>query len=202
MPGNSEVTERIQQVLRKSPHGLSITDISRKTLLHRNIISKYLELLRVSGQVVVKKAGSSRIYSLSSFSSVMLPVSGPEEMVLVIGEDGGVIQVSEAYCRFVGISPADIIGNPLSEFMLPGVDFREIESMIRGADHSRIFIRFLRDHADGRGKYFLFHEIRTISGEGESGLVITGQMLTREMARRILAGNESPVAGDQGDGES
>lgn len=66
MIGDYEEIQKIKEVLRKSPQGLSITEISRELHLHRTTTSKYLDTLQMKGDVNLRIMGTSKIYQLSN----------------------------------------------------------------------------------------------------------------------------------------
>ncbi len=53
----NETEEKIIRVLSKHPEGLTIMDISRKTNLHRNTVSKYIFALVKSNKVEQRRIG-------------------------------------------------------------------------------------------------------------------------------------------------
>ncbi|PKL58363.1 MAG: histidine kinase, partial [Methanomicrobiales archaeon HGW-Methanomicrobiales-5] len=43
--------DRIKQYLKWNPRGMTISDVSSKLHVNRNLVSKYLDMLLISGQV-------------------------------------------------------------------------------------------------------------------------------------------------------
>jgi len=55
---------RIKELLRKYPKGMSISEISQALSLHRNTSAKYLDLLKLKGDVDRKQIGTAKNYFL------------------------------------------------------------------------------------------------------------------------------------------
>lgn len=64
MQGEFQETIRIKELLKKYPHGLNITEISNALHMHRNTCAKYLDMLRLKGDVDRKQIGTARNYFL------------------------------------------------------------------------------------------------------------------------------------------
>ena len=57
---------RIRDLLREHASGMSITDIAEQVHISRNSVGKYLDILQIQGSVDAYKAGTSKLYFLSS----------------------------------------------------------------------------------------------------------------------------------------
>lgn len=101
MAGVSEdASSRIIRTLHDHPRGLGITEISRKTRIHRSVVSKHLEILLVSGQVVMMRAGMAKIYSLARRMPVRTLLNQSSEMIVILDEDLKILQVNDTLLRF------------------------------------------------------------------------------------------------------
>ena len=54
---------RVVDLLKGQPDGLSITDISKSLDMNRNSVSKYLNMLVISGRVDMRSVGVSKVYT-------------------------------------------------------------------------------------------------------------------------------------------
>lgn len=57
--------ERIQELLKKSPEGLSIKEISALLEMNRNSVAKYLDILQAQGSATTRRVGTSKIFHFS-----------------------------------------------------------------------------------------------------------------------------------------
>jgi hypothetical protein len=87
MPADPGPRARIKNVLRGYPKGIGITEISQKARMHRVVASKYLELLRESGEVEMRRSGMSKIYSLTVNPSASRNISPEKELEQRIAEN-------------------------------------------------------------------------------------------------------------------
>src|ERR1051325_10437178 len=65
MPGYTSELERIEQLLKEQPKGLTITEISDALTLNRNSSAKYLDVLLTSGRVEQRSIGPAKVFFLS-----------------------------------------------------------------------------------------------------------------------------------------
>jgi hypothetical protein len=108
MPADPGPRERIKNILRGYPKGIGITEISRKTQMHRVVASKYLELLSVSGEVEMHRSGMSKIYSLSANPSASRMLSPEKELKLkVIGHKKDLEFLSRKATEFLDLPPGE-----------------------------------------------------------------------------------------------
>lgn len=82
----------IMSFLRSSKYGCSIADLTKKTGLNRNTVSKYLNILLTLGQAEVQIVGPSKVFHLSE----RLPVSPSFMKALptsayITGVDGNIL---------------------------------------------------------------------------------------------------------------
>ena len=61
---DKEKMQKIRNLLKSHPKGLSISEISSRLNMNRNSVAKYLELLSISGKVEMQEFGSSKVYYL------------------------------------------------------------------------------------------------------------------------------------------
>ena len=62
LPARFKDAIAIRELLKNHPRGLSITEIADALRLHRNTAAKYLEMLRLKGEVDRKQIGTAKIY--------------------------------------------------------------------------------------------------------------------------------------------
>jgi DNA-binding IclR family transcriptional regulator len=62
----SREVEKIEDILKIHPRGLTISKIARKLGLDRNTVSRYLSVMLAEGRVEMWEVGSAKVYILSS----------------------------------------------------------------------------------------------------------------------------------------
>ena len=68
---NQEQISKITKILKDNSRGMTVTQISKEINLNRNSVSKYLEVLLISGHVEMKSYGPAKVF----FSSQRVPMS-------------------------------------------------------------------------------------------------------------------------------
>lgn len=135
-PGCEGGRARILNILKEEPHGLSISDISRKIDLNRNSVAKYLNMLVIAGRVEMQVVGSARVYRLS----LRLPVSAifpylPDAAVTV-GSDFRVRRANALFCNLFALSETAVAGAPVSKTPCAVLDhlagLGHLEGIVRG----------------------------------------------------------------------
>lgn len=106
--------------LRESKYGFSISELSRRTGLNRNTITKYLNMLVTLGQAEIHIVGPSKVFQLSE----RLPVSKAYlstllEPSFVADEDGKIIWVNEMLCRYFRVEIEECCGRTFKELHIP-----------------------------------------------------------------------------------
>lgn len=61
----AHILENIRKLLKKHPEGLTLSDIGQKIGVHRNSVSKYLDVLLTAGAVQLRAIGRAKLYTLA-----------------------------------------------------------------------------------------------------------------------------------------
>jgi PAS domain S-box-containing protein len=121
MAGSSgeDETTRILEVLKEYPHGMSIKEISAAISMSRNSMAKYLEVLAASGQLELRYVGNAKLYTLSRRIPAGELLNHARELIIVLDSDLRVVQASDSFCEFAGISREKIRNSRLSSLPAP-----------------------------------------------------------------------------------
>ncbi len=92
---DQDKVDRIKQHLRLHPRGLSISDLTLKLKVNRNLIAKYLDMLLISGQVEMEIIGAAKVYYLSHRVPISAMLEFSTDFVIVVDAGQRVIQVNE-----------------------------------------------------------------------------------------------------------
>ena len=63
---DQERIDRLKQILKWHPRGITISDLATKMEMNRNLVAKYLDILLISGQVEMQVIGAAKVYFLST----------------------------------------------------------------------------------------------------------------------------------------
>lgn len=90
-----EKVGRIKQILKWSPRGTTISDLSVKMRMNRNLVAKYLDMLLISGQVEMQVIGAAKVYFISRRVPVSALLELSSDLVIVLDHDRHILQVNE-----------------------------------------------------------------------------------------------------------
>jgi PAS domain S-box-containing protein len=109
------ITEKIKQFLKWQPRGMTISDLSSKLNMNRNLTAKYLDLLLVSGGVEMQNIGAAKVYFLSN----RIPISGllefSSDLIIVLDHENTIRRVNEQAILVLGLDKEDIVGKKIGE---------------------------------------------------------------------------------------
>lgn len=110
---------RIREVLKKNPRGMNVIEIAAAIDMHRQSVTKYLEMLVVSGQVEMKAFGPSKVYYLSQRLPLSAMLSISSDMILLLDRDLRIINVNEAFLAHVGAEREQILNREIGAVTFP-----------------------------------------------------------------------------------
>ena len=155
MEQQPEELVQIKELLRQNPQGMSITEISRELRKNMHSVGRYLDVLRLSGQVVMRTYGKAKVFSLARRVPLASIMSCSREMILVLDRDLRVVQVNGPFLTFLDLPPEEVSGRQLEHLPVPDPDVQELLGR---------FTSRLREHGPDTD----YHEhIRFGSGMGE-----------------------------------
>ncbi|WP_424359878.1 PAS domain S-box protein [Methanocella sp. MCL-LM] len=156
MDGQQKELKQIIELLKISPKGMTISEVSKKLGMGRNSVAKYLDMLRISGQVEMKTFGRSKIYSVSGKISIATALSLSSDLIVFIDEDLKVVEVNEQFLKHTGLKRKEVIGQSLESHTIPLFLQPEILLNIREALRGREYAREIKvtENRD-EGYYFI-----------------------------------------------
>lgn len=191
MDSYAEELSRVIEILKENPRGLSVTDIAAHISVNRNTVSRYLDMLRISGQVDMKMYGKAKVFFISQRAPISAMINFSSDMVAVIDGDLTITQVNDSLCEFLEIEKADIIGRELRNSPLVGFDHPLINDRINAAlegEESSDEIRVMRVDDE---KHFKIRLIPTVLTDSSPGVTITLEDITkRKKAEEALRSSE------------
>jgi PAS domain S-box-containing protein len=172
--------ERIRNLLRQNPRGLHISDISARLRTSRDSISKYLEVLEVTGQVESRNLGTARVFCLTSRvpASALLDLSS--DLVCTLDNRGSFLFANQKFLEFLGLPEKDLIGmhildvrcDRLSEPVLPIL----FSDLLAGQEE----VREVSCRKGGEECHLRMRGIPTVFEDGVRGTTVLMEDITRE----------------------
>jgi PAS domain S-box-containing protein len=113
------VVDTIKRHLRSHKRGLTISDLSSKIKLNRNLVARYLDMLLISGQVEMQVVGAAKVYFLSHRVPISAMLEFSSDYVIVLDTEQKIIQVNEQVLTLLSEKREGIVGKKLIEFNNP-----------------------------------------------------------------------------------
>jgi PAS domain S-box-containing protein len=94
--------DRIRDLLRDNPKGLTIEEVSKKLLLNRATAAKYLNSMMISGQAELRELGRAKVFYLSQRLPLTNLLSLSSDLILILDRDLFIQEVNEPFLSLFG----------------------------------------------------------------------------------------------------
>ena len=181
----------ILSTLKENPRGLSVSDIAAKIGVNRNTVSRYLDMLRISGQVDMKTYGKAKVFFISQRAPVSAMLNFSSDMVAVIDSELKVVQVNDSLCSLLNVERSDIIGKELRDSPLVGFDHPVINDRIRVALEGEETVDEIKIVRIDDERYYRIRIIPTVLNDSSPGITLMLEDTTEQhRAREALLESE------------
>lgn len=180
METNREELSRIKDVLKKNPRGMNVIEIARAIDMHRQSVTKYLEMLVISGHVEVKAFGPSKVYYLSQRLPLSAMLSLSSDMILLLDRDLNIINVNDAFLAFLDARREEVLNKEMRLISLSLAFNPPIEPFITDAlngNESKIEAHFKKK---SRELYFNIKFIPVVFDDGRPGATVLFENITEQ----------------------
>jgi len=116
---DQEKVDKIKQNLRWHPRGMTISDLSSKLKMNRNLLSKYLDVLLISGQVDMEVIGTAKVYYLSQRVPISAMLEFSSDYVIVLDTEQRIIQMNKPVLKLLDEKKEALMGKKKSELHHP-----------------------------------------------------------------------------------
>jgi len=190
-----EKIKKIESLLRHHPRGLTISALSLKTRMNRNLLAKYLDVLHFSGHVEMQVTGTAKVYYLSHRVPISAMLEFSSDFIIVLDSDQKIIQANERILSLLHVERGDLSGQPITELSIPF--FQELSRHVvpdgvktRSEKPAEFSLAI-----DGRELFFSMKCVPTLFEDGSSGHTliledITGRKNAEEKIRTYMLQQE------------
>lgn len=118
MDGYQREISLIKKVLKENPKGMTVTDISRKIKVNRNSVAKYMDIMRISGQVDMITFGPAKVFFPSRRVPILDMLNYTSDYILVFDADLKITMANDSFLNFMKIPREEILGQTINHTIL------------------------------------------------------------------------------------
>ncbi|MCQ1538711.1 PAS domain S-box protein [Methanocalculus taiwanensis] len=104
---------KIRELLRKHPHGMSVTEVSQALGKNKHSTGRYLDGMYAAGLVEMRMFGKAKIYSPSYRVPLASLISKMEERIMILDSDLRLLVINDACLELLGKKSGDLAGQDL-----------------------------------------------------------------------------------------
>ncbi|MDK2974134.1 MAG: hypothetical protein PWP08_505 [Methanofollis sp.] len=159
---------------------MSVTDLARVLVINRNTVSRYLDMLLISGEVDMRTYGKAKVFYPSQRVPLSAMINFSSDGVVILDRDLTIVQANDRILEIVRAGRDDVIGKPIGESRLSAFDHPLIRARIEdalGGDDVVEEVRFLRT---GGELFFRMKILPTAFNDGTPGITIILEDITRQ----------------------
>ncbi|WP_165394729.1 PAS domain S-box protein [Methanofollis fontis] len=170
----------ILDTLKANPRGMSVTELSRALALNRNTLSRYLDMLRIAGEVEMRTYGKAKVFYPSQRVPLSAMINFSSDGVAILDRDLVIVQANDRILEIVRAGREEVIGKPIGASRLSAFDHPLIRARIEDALGGQDVVeevRFLRP--DGE-LFFRMKVLPTAFNDGSPGITILLEEITAQ----------------------
>jgi len=173
MPGEQELLDKILNILKFKSKGMTITEISHSTNIHRNSIAKYLQVLLASGKVDEHLIGNAKVYTISRRLPVSKMLQCSPDLIILLNQDRKIIQVNDKYLQYFSLDENAILNKVINDLEIPIISDTELGSLIDDSfENGEKFCKEIIYTYDNTTYNFFLMFVPSVLEGGEQGLLV------------------------------
>jgi PAS domain S-box-containing protein len=171
---------------------MNVIEIAAAIEMHRQSVTKYLEMLMVAGQVEMRTFGPAKVYYLSQRLPLSAMLSISSDMIILLDRDLKIINANDAFLARMSAAREDILNKVIGSIYFP-LEFQPsiipfIADAILGKE-SRIEAVYRKK---GKEQFFDVKFLPVVFDDGQPGATViledvTGQRRAEREREKILA---------------
>ncbi|MDD1672809.1 MAG: PAS domain S-box protein [Methanomicrobiales archaeon] len=176
--------DRIKHLLKMHPKGLTISDLSFRIKMNRNLMAKYLDMLLISGQVEMDTVGSAKVFHLSHLIPLSAMLDFSFDLVIMLDDAKRILQVNEPALSIMKMEKTFLLGKKFTE-----IDTPLFQALALHSDDARTTVQEVRCEIEGAEHVFRVKQVPTAFDDGNRGTTliledVTAQMKYQEMLEK------------------
>lgn len=185
----------IKQILHENSKGMTVSDIARKISINRNSVAKYLDIMRISGQVEMITFGPAKVFFPARRIPILDLLNYTSDYIIVYDEDFKITMINDAFLKYFRLERSSVLGQSVIDKIKDFFKGEEkllmgLKEAIRGRDFSYNLIITGIDN----NLYFKIKVIPTTFEDGQYGATIILKNITdRKLAENALLKSQKNI---------
>ena len=193
---DQDKVNRLKQILKWHPRGITITDLANKIEMNRNLVAKYLDILLVSGQVEVQVMGAAKVYFLSHRVPISSMLEFSSDMLIILDNALTIMQVNEPLLFHISKTKEQLVGRSIRDIDHPFVSGIPIKVHSKGADPAYDQVSEFECTSEGENHYYRIKQLQTAFEDGAYGIILIIEDITSQIIhQKMLELNEARYRG-------
>jgi len=122
----------IRELLRKHPHGMSVTEIAQALGKNKHSTGRYLDGMYAAGLVEMRMFGKAKIYSPAYRVPLASLISKMNERIMILDSDLRLLVINDACLELLGKQSGDLIGRDLRYVEVADSGVHDLLSVLEG----------------------------------------------------------------------
>ena len=169
---------------------MTISALSVKTRMNRNLLAKYLDVLHYSGHLDMQVTGTAKVYFLSPQVPISAMLEFSSDYIVVLDAGLRVLQANGRLLSFLGLERDRVVGMRIDEIdhpFLHCIPLQEISLDPSQIGHSS---KEVVATLDNEQYYFSLKQVPTLFEDGSSGLTLILEDITARRQAEIDIRND------------
>ncbi|WAI02302.1 PAS domain S-box protein [Methanogenium organophilum] len=173
----------VREFLReKSPQQMSISAISRSMGMNRGTVSKYLEILRINGQVTMVYYGKSKLYTVSDRIPAVSLFDYTTDIIIIMDANARIMTANKSFfSKYNRLNERTLVGSNIFHLGIPIFSessvHKNINRMIRGDK----FLHEMQYIDERNNQIYSIKFIPTVSLDGNKNCMIALRDITDQI---------------------
>jgi PAS domain S-box-containing protein len=193
---DQERVERLKQILKWHPRGITVSDLSTKMEMNRNLVAKYLDILLISGQVEMQVIGAAKVYFLSQRIPISSMLEYSTDMLIILDHEQKIMQVNEPVLVQVNKKRDALVGRNIKDIDHPL--FRAIPVTIpsKATEATQETVHEIECTIEGKKRHYKVKSLQTAFEDGSRGITLIIEDITAQITyQNMLELNEARYRG-------
>ncbi len=167
MDGYQHEISLIKKILTENSKGMTVTDISRKIKINRNSVAKYLDIMRISGQVEMITFGPAKVFFPSRRVPILNMLNYTSDYILVFDANLRITMANDSFLNFMKIPRNEILGQTINDTILKV--FKDHTELLVGIKEALEGKKLTQEIEFQNNKEHFFFKVRIVPTTFEDG---------------------------------